>query len=305
MVRWLEDSVWEALLASGTDAMRLMNGAAGARVERFGDCVLVSVGTSAELEPVVRDLETFCSRVGWLPSAVLGRYLVRSPGVSDVPFVIRGAVPADPVAREDGLGFRLDFGSGYSPGLFPDQRENRRWLRKWKPGRLLNTFSYTCAFSVVGAFLGAETWSVDASKAALERGRQNFALNGIDAASHRFIAEDVPTYLRRLVRRGERFDAIILDPPTFGRGGGGKTFQIERDWGDLVSAARQLLERPGAILLSCNFADWTAGDLRAGCSWPADVEFVEARRPEDFPPGTGAVSVWGLAGTAAGQRRAP
>ncbi|MDX2080768.1 MAG: class I SAM-dependent methyltransferase [Terrimicrobiaceae bacterium] len=296
MGRWLDVGAWANLLDSGTDAFRLMSGTGGQRVERFGESVLVSVGRDDELPDLLRDLDDYGVKVQWVPGAIYGRHLVRSPGRSDVPFVIRGTPAAEPVAHEDGLAFTLDFGSGYSPGLFPDQRENRRELRRLRPLRLLNTFAYTGAFSVVAAAVGAETVSVDISKAALDRARRNFELNGLELHPHRFVVEDVPTYLRRLERRGDRFDAIVLDPPTFGRGGGGKTFRIERDWQELVTLAAAALQRPGVILLSCNFASWTASDLReqSAGALPRGTVFRASRRPEDFPPGTGAESVWAV-----------
>src|SRR4029077_8305013 len=107
--------------------------------------------------------------------------------------------------------------AGYSVGLFVDQRENRRYVREMEPKRLLNCFAYTCSFSVAAAAGGAQTVNVDLLKKNLARGRENFALNALSTADHRFIADDVRPVLRRLARRGEKFDMIILDPPTFSR----------------------------------------------------------------------------------------
>ena len=83
---------------------------------------------------------------------------------------------------------------------------------------------------------GAETVSVDLSRRSLTRGEENFERNGIDPkAGHRFFADDVLAFLPRLARRGEKFDAIMLDPPTFSRNQKGAAFQVQRDFGQLVS----------------------------------------------------------------------
>ena len=137
--------------------------------------------------------------------------------------------------------YGLDFAGGYSAGLFIDQRANRARLRAWKPSRLLNTFAYTCSFSVVAALAGAETVSVDLSRRSLTRGEGNFRAMGlIPKTGHRFIADDVLAVLPRLARRGEKFDAIMLDPPTFSRNQSGAAFQVQRDFERLVSLALEV-----------------------------------------------------------------
>jgi 23S rRNA (cytosine1962-C5)-methyltransferase len=146
----------------------------------------------------------------------------------------------------------LDFAAGYSAGLFIDQRANRALVRRAGVKRMLNTFAYTCSFSVVAALAGAETVSVDLSKKSLDRGRENFALNGLETDGHRFLADDVLEVLPRLARKGERFDAIVLDPPTFSRGNKGRKFQVERDLEALFVAALEVAAPRARILLSTN-----------------------------------------------------
>jgi 23S rRNA (cytosine1962-C5)-methyltransferase len=198
--------------------------------------------------------------------------------------------------QESGLLYELDFSASYSPGLFPDQRLNRLFLKQRKPRRVLNTFSYTCAFSLGAASCGAETLSVDISKSSLQRGRRNFELNRIPPDGHRFIPEDVPAYLRRLVKRGEKFDAIILDPPTFGRSGSGKTFRFERDFPLLLECAFQLAVPGAAILLSTNFTAWDASTLIA-CArsiLPASTTYHQTPMPPDFLGMASSATVWAL-----------
>mgnify|MGYP003694676773 CR=1 FL=1 len=94
--------------------------------------------------------------------------------------------------------------------------------------------------------------SIDLSKKSLDRGRDNFALNRLATDRHRFIADDVLSVLPRLARKGELFDAIILDPPTFSRSRTGKSWQVEHDFEKLLLAALEVAERDARILLSTN-----------------------------------------------------
>src|SRR5205823_4780343 len=153
------------------------------------------------------------------------------------------------VVIENRLKFGIDFGAGYSVGLFIDQRQNRRFVGQTKPKRVLNCFAYTCSFSVAATSAGAQTVNVDLSKKSLERGRQNFELNAFSTEGHKFIADDVRPVLRRLARRGEKFDMIILDPPTFSRTKGGEAFHVEKDFEEIIAAALELADRDGRILL--------------------------------------------------------
>src|SRR6202040_322297 len=142
------------------------------------------------------------------------------------------------------LQFELSFNEGYSVGLFFDQRDNRRRLLvnhvaaefPLFPGgadeaEVLNTFAYTCGFSVAAAKAGARATSLDLSKKYLEWGKRNFALNQLDPAAHDFIFGDVFDWLRRLAKKGRAFDVVILDPPTFSQSREAGTFQAEKDYG--------------------------------------------------------------------------
>jgi len=168
--------------------------------------------------------------------------------------------------RENGVHFALSFDEGYSVGLFLDQRENRRrfltnhvapdfQLHKNFPNiSVLNTFAYTCGFSVCAAKAGATVTSLDLSKKYLEWGKNNFVLNGIDPAKHDFIYGDTFDWLKRLAKKNRQFDVIILDPPTFSQSKEQGTFRVEKDFGKLVSAALPLLKSEGVLLASTNAA---------------------------------------------------
>jgi len=170
-------------------------------------------------------------------------------------------------------------------------------VRHIAPRRLLNCFAYTCSFSISAACRGGTTLNIDVSKKSLARGRENFALNNLPTIDHRFIADDVMAVLPRLARKGEKFDAIILDPPTFSRSPGGKAFQVENDFEKLLVDALDLTERDSHVLLSTNCSTLREHALEVMARYALKAARRAAtfhRQPPlpDFPPGTGASSIW-------------
>src|SRR6185503_20361169 len=115
---------------------------------------------------------------------------------------------------------------------------------------VLNLFSYTCSFSVAAALGGASTTvSIDLSSRALERGRENFARNGIPPGrEHRLLREEVRAWLVRARRRGEKYDLIVLDPPTFASTEGKNSFRSVKDYAEVARDALCLLAPSGALL---------------------------------------------------------
>ncbi len=153
-------------------------------------------------------------------------------------------------ATELGQKYTFDL-TGNAVGLYLDQRENRDWVIKNAHGNVLNLFAYTCAFSLCAAKAQATTGtvSIDAAKAALNRGRTNFEENGLSLDGHRFIVEDAQKYLDRCAKNGTQFDTIICDPPSFGRSGK-VVFSLDDALEDLVMGCVRVAA-PGATILFC------------------------------------------------------
>ena len=250
---WLSAAHLATFARDGTNAHRLFTAPNG-WVERFGDDVLFSYQDDATRAFLLEGFREWSAEHSFSAQRLFAKFLPRLNDERIAPMLIEGdpALPIVTTVQENGARYALDFGAGYSAGLFIDQRANRAFVRHAQPRRLLNTFAYTCSFSVVAALAGGDTVSVDLSKKSLDRGRENFALNGLDAAHHRFYADDVLDVLPRLARKNERFDAIILDPPTFSRGNKGRRFQVERDMEELLLAALELADTRAKILLSTN-----------------------------------------------------
>jgi len=215
---------------------------------------------------------------------------------------VRGAAASEPlVVHEEGIPYVVRLGDGLSTGIFLDQRANRRRVREIAGGQsVVNLFAYTCAFSVAAAVGGAwRTISVDASVAALERGRENMQNAGVlDTAEHHFVGEDAFAWLARAksaASKGERHDLVILDPPSYSTTKK-RRFVASSDYAELAAAALAIL-RPGGRLLACSnhrgIAPQKFRRLLFDAARLANVEVAQVKDlpdPADFPAPPGGVS---------------
>jgi 23S rRNA (cytosine1962-C5)-methyltransferase len=298
MKDWIDFGLLGDFSTARTDAYRICNKTEG-WAERFGADVLVSYKSDAAREEILHELEEWALLGGQRFERVFGRYLPIQNAERNPPELLSGdrETPLQRTVTEDGLSYAIDFGAGYSVGLFLDQRANRQFVRRSAPSRLLNCFAYTCSFSVVAGTAGADTLSVDLSKKSLNRGRDNFMLNRLATDRHHFLADDVLQVLPRLARKGERFDMVILDPPTFSRSRTGKAWQVEHDFERLLLTALEVAERDAKILLSTNCTKLNGRALEVMGRYCLKAtrraaSFQFPPRLSDFPPGTGASSVW-------------
>lgn len=298
MNRWISTELFEAFEAAETSAHRLYTGA-DVWVERLGKDVLISFKTDAARDLAVAGLSEWESRTGFQHWRVFSRFLPRQNAERVAPVLLSGdtTAPLESVVTERGVRYGVDFGAGYSAGLFIDQRANRARVRKLAPKRMLNTFAYTCSFSVVAAMEGAQTLSLDLSKKSLDRGRRNFQLNDLPLEGHRFLADDVLEVLPRLERRGEKFDLIILDPPTFSLGNRGRRWKVEDQIEDLLRSALEVAAPKASILVSTNCTKLNCDILERTVRFVLKTQRIgaeitrEAPLP-DFPYGEGAQTLW-------------
>jgi len=204
----------------------------------------------------------------------------------DEPFLI----------RENGLRFEISFQSGYSQGIFLDQRDNRAELRRLLvPGqKLLNTFAYTGAFSVAAAAAGAETTTLDLSQHYLDWARRNFLHNGFDPEAHHYCKGDTFHWLSRFAKQGRKFHGIVLDPPTFSRDKDGRVFRVEKNFGELVALAERVLATDGWILCCTNFRQMTPREFERQLMTSLTRRYAvkHAPMPADFTGEKYLKSVW-------------
>ncbi len=157
--------------------------------------------------------------------------------------------------QEYGVSFWVNLTDYLDTGLFLDHRETRRLVARQCVGkRLLNLFAYTCSFSVHAAACGASlTKSVDMSNTYTAWGRENFKLNGFSDKNHPIIRADCMVFLDQEIMTKERYDVIVIDPPTLSRSKKMKgMFDVQLDYPFLISKALQLLSPGGQIFFSTN-----------------------------------------------------
>jgi 23S rRNA (cytosine1962-C5)-methyltransferase len=192
--------------------------------------------------------------------------------------------PVELTVREGGVPLAVRLGDGLSTGLFLDQRENRARVRALAAGqRVLNLFSYTCAFSIAAASGGAQAvLSVDAAEKQLARGRAGFALAGLDPAIHETIADDAFAVLARLARRGRRFDVVIVDPPTYSTTKRTR-FTSGRMWVELAAQVLAVLAPGGVVIATSNDRRATQRSLRLAFQDAARAAGVRLAQCKDLP----------------------
>jgi 23S rRNA (cytosine1962-C5)-methyltransferase len=168
----------------------------------------------------------------------------------------------------------------------------RQWLREEATRRsVLNLFAYTCSFGVVASVGGAaRVLNLDLSRPYLEWGKLNYKLNGLAIDEHDFVYGDALDWLGRFARRGERFDLVIVDPPSFSS----TPFSITRDYARLVELAARVISPAGILLAAANHAGTSDGRfdswLRAGLAAASRSGHLLERWHEpdvDFPVGPG------------------
>lgn len=166
-----------------------------------------------------------------------------------------------------GISFKIsptDFGH---LGIFPEQGRFWEWIQTAigsaiasgrKEIHVLNLFAYSGGITLAAAKAGAHVCHLDASKGMVTWARDNATLSGLQEAPIRWIVDDVNKFLQRELRRGSRYDAIVLDPPSFGRGSRGEVFKIEDDLPVLLKSCRDLLsDTPLFVLFSCHTPGFT------------------------------------------------
>ena len=191
-------------------------------------------------------------------------------------------------------------------GLFPEQAVNWKMTadiikNAGRPVKVLNLFAYTGGATVAAAAAGASVCHVDAAKGMVDRARENLALSGLENAPVRWIVDDCKKFVQREIRRGRKYDAVIMDPPSYGRGPGGEMWKIESELFGLVELTKQVLSdqplfflinsyttglQPGVLsnILNLNFTGGTAHAYEVGL--PTEEGIV-------LPCGAGGMYVYG------------
>ncbi len=174
-------------------------------------------------------------------------------------FVCGEHAEAPIIVKENGVNFAIYLDDGAMVGVFLDQRDVRQTIRdKYAKNKtMLNTFSYTGAFSVFASLGGAsKTTSVDLAKRSLSKTREQFSVNDINPDTQNIIVEDVFNYFKYAVRKKLSFELVVLDPPSFARSKK-HTFSASKDYVKLLKEAIQITSKNGVIVASTNSANFS------------------------------------------------
>jgi len=174
-------------------------------------------------------------------------------------FLFGDKAPEPLIVKENGANFAIYLDDGAMVGVFLDQREVRKAIRNKyaKNKTVLNTFSYTGAFSVFAALGGAkETTSVDLAKRSLSKTTEQFNINNINLKKQNIIVEDVFNYFKYAVRKKLLFDMVVVDPPSFARSKK-HTFSANKDYVKLLKEVIQITNNGGVIVASTNSANFS------------------------------------------------
>jgi 23S rRNA (cytosine1962-C5)-methyltransferase len=188
------------------------------------------------------------------------RFDAKGKYLEDADDFVRGErAPESIIVKENGVNFAIHLDDGAMVGVFLDQREVRKCIRDNYANKktMLNTFSYTGAFSVFAALGGAsKTTSVDLAKRSLVKTQEQFSINGIDIEAQDIIVEDVFNYFKYAVRKKLLFELVVLDPPSFARSKK-HTFSASKDYVNLLKEAIQITSKNGVIVASTNAANFS------------------------------------------------
>jgi len=231
-------------LAASWKEYSLIDSGGGEKLERWGDWLLARPDPQA-IWPRARAEEWERAHAHYFRSAEGG-------GRWD----FRAKLPEEWEVRYRDLGFIVRPTDFKHTGLFPEQALTWDWLAEairkvGRPLSILNLFGYTGAATVAVAAAGAEVCHVDAARGMVRWAERNLALNGLRARPVRLIADDALAFVRREGRRGRRYDAILIDPPSYGRGSQGETWKIARDLPILLDACQAILNE-NALFVQIN-----------------------------------------------------
>ncbi len=214
----------------------------GEKLERWGDYVLIRPDPQ-----IIWNTEK--KQPGWKKPN--GHYYRSSKGGGDWKF---SHLPDEWSIHYKELHFHLKPFKFKHTGLFPEQAVNWEWIgekirQARRPLRVLNLFAYTGGATLAAAKAGAAVTHVDASKGMVGWAKENAASSGLSGAPIRWLVDDCVKFVEREIRRGSRYDGIILDPPSYGRGPKGEIWKIEESIYPFISLTAQLLSKAPVFYL--------------------------------------------------------
>ena len=221
----------------------LIDSGNGRKLERYGPIAVVRPEPQAMWAP---------ARDEWDPDAT---FVPGSDEEGGGRWVQHRPVPNQWPLSRDGVKFSASLTPFRHLGFFPDMAPQWDWMRARAPdAEVLNLFGYTGVGSLILSEAGARLVHVDASKKSVEQGKENAKLSGLDDKPIRWIVDDASKFTAREVRRGRRYDGILLDPPKFGRGPTGEIWRLEENLAPLLADCRKLMDENSRFLVLTVYA---------------------------------------------------
>jgi len=248
---------------ASSNGYELLDFGDGRKLEGFGGVILDRPSPAAEgvakaypeawREAAARYDRTLGDQGTWTPKkAVLQKW--------NVSFVLDSQTGRVPTQRRVGsvISLQLQASPFGHVGVFPEQQDNWRWIARqsahrqavWqRPVRILNLFAYTGGSTLAAAAAGAEVVHIDAARNIVQRARRNAVLSRLSDRPIRWIAEDATKFCQRELKRGNRYDAVILDPPTYGHGPKGESWKFAEHVLPLLRMCAELTAENRAFVL--------------------------------------------------------
>ena len=276
-----------------TNAFRVFNGEGdgigGLTIDYFDEYYLItwySRGIYKFKDHIIKSIKALVSFDGIYEKK---RFDNNGMAIEEDSFYIGKRAKEPIIVKENNVNFAVYLNDGAMVGVFLDQKDVRKSIRDHysKGKRVLNTFSYTGAFSMAAAKGGAITTSVDLASRSLEKTTENFKINNIDVNNHQIIVQDVFLYFKEAKKQNKKFDVVILDPPSFATSKENK-FSASKDYKNLVKSAIDITEAGGVIVCSTNCASFNMDKFKRFI----DEAFIEKEKhygileehtlPDDF-----------------------
>jgi 23S rRNA (cytosine1962-C5)-methyltransferase len=276
-----------------TNAFRVFNGEGdgigGLTIDYFDEYYLItwySRGIYAFKDNIFKAIKALVSFEGIYEKK---RFEENGMVVNEDSYVYGRKAPEPLIVKENNVNFAIYLNDGAMVGVFLDQKEVRKVIKEKysRSKRVLNTFSYTGAFSMAAAKGGAITTSVDLASRSLEKTTENFTINNINPEKHDIVVEDIFLYFKNAKKEKLKFDVVILDPPSFATSKDNR-FSAAKDYKDLVKSAIEVTEDEGMIVASTNCATFNMEKFKrfihqAFEEANRNYEIIEEHNlPEDF-----------------------
>ena len=236
----------ENLITASWSDYELLDSGNGRKLERFGQVITDRPDTQAIWLPLKPEL--------WEKANAIFKAENK-----ETPWLFSPGYPIDWTVVFDELKFNLRFGNFKHLGLFPEHASQWKWLHEkvlaLETPNILNLFGYTGAATLVLAKAGAKVTHIDSSKQSVEWASENARATDLSEDSVRWIVDDAAAFVKREIKRGAKYEGIVLDPPAFGRGSKGQVWHIEKDLMPLLQNLKEIISnKPGSFVLLSGYA---------------------------------------------------